>query len=161
MTSLREADQALVSRYVGGALTGQELADFERRLLKEPALRSSVEEQREVQDWFARVRASEPAADAAGRSPSFVDGVIRETRRRVPSDQEGVAGESGDGEQRVVRTARMLLVAAALILGLSLLVATGVLRPGDGDRLAADPARVEQIDRQMESERRDVERQRR
>ena len=163
MKNLSEADQILVSRFTSERLTGQELADFERRLLREPVLRASVDEQREVQDWFAHVRASEsvsPGADVAAGSPGFVEGVMHEARRRSPVEQSGVEelGETQLRERSVIRTARALLVAAALVLGLSLLIAGGVLRPGDGDRLSADPDRVEQIDRQMQLGRSDAER---
>lgn len=155
------ADQAQVSRFLDGQLSGAELAEFERRLLSDRALRDSVEEQRQVQDWFGRVRAGDTAAAVA--TPGFVDEVLREARR-LPSrealeSEPAVPGETQLREKSALRTGRVLVAAAALIMGFALVTASGLLQPSDSGRLDAQQQRLDEIDRAIAEEARRQEEQ--
>ena len=149
------ADQALVSRFLDGQLNGPGLAEFERRLLSEPALRAGVEDQRQVQDWFGQIRAGERDEVAASR-PDLVEQVLREARRLPAREalegEAAVPGETQLRERAAMRTGRVLVSAAALIMGLSLLVAAGLLQPSDSGRLDATEQRVDEIDRAMDED---------
>jgi len=151
---LKEADQRLVSRFVDGDLGAQAKLAFERRLLQEQTLRESVAEQRAVRDWFGR---SESGGDReVVSSCDIADRVLAEARR-LPS-REALAGEAGVlgelelGERAVLLTARWMMLAAAVVLGVSLLFAAELLHASDSRHLdASDTKRIERIDREIEA----------
>jgi anti-sigma factor RsiW len=134
---LSAADQRLAARYIDGELEPAARAAFAGRLPHEPLLRAAVDELAELR---ATLRAlPEPPGAPRGFAPAVLDRV-----RRLPSPVQLQADEL-----EVVRVAHWLLLAAGLILGASLLIVSGLLRPlGDG-RLEAAKEELKQIVEQI------------
>ncbi len=153
MKQLSEADQRLLSRLVDGELAGEELTELERRLLREPRLREAVEGQRETREWFEKVRVQE-SRDGVTVPAGFAARVVEQVRR-LPDREEllaevGELGERESEERTTLSLGRGILAAAALIFGVSLLFAGGLVRPADSDQLeAADDQVIERIDAEM------------
>ncbi len=130
-TPLSAADRALAARFVDGALDTADAIAFRRRIAAEPPLAAAVDELLGMRRMFAADAARTAATTARG---TFVESVLRQTRRLPNVDDEDV-----------VRLARRLLVAAALLLALGVLAASGWLRPTPPGRLEASPGLVEEL----------------
>lgn len=160
---LSRNDEALITRYADGVLTGDALADFERRLLADPALRAAAEAQRETHGWLGRARDAEDrnakGSDANSRrdsvAPGFAGAVLAATRR-LPSREELQAEIDPFVERELshtARTARMLCIAAAVIFGMSLLTWGGLLQDSDPQHLeASDEDRIREIDHAIQQD---------
>lgn len=151
MKGLNEADQMLVSRYVDGELRGDDLVEFERRLLQEPRLREAADGQREVRQWFAQT-----SDDSALTPPSgFAEKALLAARRLPPREallgEVAVRGEVEIDRDAAMRTGKGLLAAAALVLGFSVVFASGLIERQDAGYLQAiDQERIERIDQERE-----------
>ena len=162
MKHLSDEDQRLVSRLVDGELVGEELANLERRLLQERPLREAVEEQRESREWFGRVRDERDPVVPPDFSDRVLAGVRDLPERSVLLHEAAVPGEIEREREGAIVTARALLVAAVLILSLSLAVSGGLMTRSDSGVLeAADSKLVDEIQAEIEeADRRRVSEQR-
>jgi anti-sigma factor RsiW len=134
---LSTADQRLASRYLDGELGAAARAAFAARLPHEPLLRAAVDE-------LAELRATLRAGDEPPGAPRGFAQAVLDRVQRLPSPVQLQAEEL-----EVVRVAHWLVLAAGLILGASLLIVSGLLRPlGDG-RLEAAKEELKQIVEQI------------
>lgn len=141
MTSHPEPDEPTMlsaARYVDGQLSAEARVDFEARLLREPALARAVQATRELRAPFAIVRDDAPPR----LPPDFAARVVVASRRLPTAAERGV----DTADTGTFALARRLLIAAALILGLGLLMFAGLLRHADSGRLEAAPVQQKKLD---------------
>jgi hypothetical protein len=128
MTTNHDNDLVSIGRYVDGEMTATEQFEFEARQRAEPAFADLVAEAEGLRAVFA-VGRSEPA-------PALRPGLAQRVLGRLQR------GDSGDVrievERRIVKVARACLLAAAAVLAVATLFATGVLGRADGGQLQAD-----------------------
>jgi hypothetical protein len=115
-------------------MTGDDLVSFRQRLAAEPALRDIVSEVEELRGWFRRgsVQPHIPA------SPGFTASVLA-AARRLPTREELQAEETNARtyENELVTCARRISSAAAVVLGLALVIFATLNVPRDASRLEA------------------------
>ncbi len=133
-------ERILVSRYVDGEMTGDDLVSFRQRLAAEPALREIVSEAEELRSWFRRGSVLPPIP----ASPGFTASVLA-AARRLPTREELQAEETNARvyENELVTCARRISQAAAVVFGLSLLMFTTLNVPRDANRLVAEPDKLQ------------------
>lgn len=139
MTNLRDEDRLLAARYVDGELEATDVTAFEERLATEPALVAYVTELRDTVAWFA------PGRDEATPTPSegFHQRVLREVRR-LPRADELAGAQPATNVVGFEAACRRIMVAAALLIGVGLLVFGGLLHKADSGELDASPAEIRQ-----------------
>ena len=140
---LREADLLACARYVDDEFDAVQRDQFEQRMAAEPALRAHVEELQGMRGMFR----AEPAP-AVQPSLGFQARVLDEIRRLPTGEQLASVDRAGGIEFESY--CRKFLVAAALIIGIGVLVFAGLLRQADSGELEATPeairAEMEQLD---------------
>jgi anti-sigma-K factor RskA len=123
-------DRILAARFVDGQMPADEQAEFVLRMQARPELRAAVSELQGLRGLFATA-AAEPAPSLR---PGFADRVAQRLRREAGE----VTRASADVEARLVSLARWCVLAAAIVLAIALLFASGALRPADSGKLQAD-----------------------
>lgn len=138
----KDEERLLASRYVDGELGVREASEFEARLAADGELSVLVGELRDDRAWFA------PGRDEAAPAPSegFQARVLRDVRR-LPRGDELSGTEASAGIVSFEVACRRIMVAAALLIGIGLLVFGGLLHAADSGELEASPA---EIQRKME-----------
>ncbi|MFO1053472.1 MAG: hypothetical protein U1F36_14765 [Planctomycetota bacterium] len=138
--------ERMVQRYVDELLDPQSRAAFEARLAADPSLRGAVDDLRSVRSAFraaARVAAPLPSADFRARVMA----------RAASAAEETPTFGTPTVDQGVIRWARRVLIAAAVIAVVSLAFLSGALRRADDGRLQASEADVQKamadLDAQM------------
>lgn len=150
-------ERIVVSRYVDGEMTGDDLVSFRRRLAAEPALREIVSEVEELRGWFRRGSVLPPIP----ASPGFTASVLA-AARRLPTREELQAEETNARtyENELVTCARRISLAAAVVFGLSLLMFATLNVPQDASQLMANPElqlEMDRLDQQIRDEQAGVE----
>ncbi len=127
-------ERILVSRYVDGEMTGDDLVSFRQRLAAEPALREIVSEVEELRGWFRRGSVLPPIP----ASPGFTASVLA-AARRLPTREERQAEDTNARayENELVTCARRISSAAAVVFGLALLTFAALNVTRDANRLEA------------------------
>ncbi len=127
-------ERIVVSRYVDGEMTGDDLVSFRRRLAAEPALREIVSEVEELRSWFRRDAVQPPIPASSG----FIASVLA-AARRLPTREDLQAEETNARtyENELVTCARWISLAAAVVFGLALLTFATLNVPRDANRLEA------------------------
>ncbi|MCA8943509.1 MAG: hypothetical protein KDB80_13175 [Planctomycetes bacterium] len=139
---LKDEVRLLASRYVDEELDDREVVKFEARLAAEPKLREFVAELRDDRAWFAAGKAEAPPTPSEG----FKARVLRDVHR-LPRAEE-LSDEQAPAQTMAFEVAcRRIMVAAALLIGIGLLVFGGLLHTADSGKLDASPA---EIQRKME-----------
>lgn len=136
--TIHDDDQLLLQKYRDGELDESATQRLEQRLLREPALRASLDDYDERSRGFAFGR-----EQAFAPSAGFTAAVLAEVRQlpsRIELEQQEVAG-------RALVICRRVLIAAAILFGIGLCWHAGLFPDGRNDTLEADPAEVE---REME-----------
>ena len=135
---LTHTEELLLHRFLDGELAAAQTAAFEARLAAEPLLRRHLEDARALRAGFAKAQISE----VTGPTPSagFTAGVIA-AALRLPSRQEM---ERDDVVTGLVRGCRRLLIAAAVLFGISLAWHAGLIDGGRSATLEAAPGEVQQ-----------------
>lgn len=136
---LNDADRQSAMRFVDDEMSSDECQKFEARLAKEPALAAVVDDYRGLQSAFVAEPAPQPSA-------GFFERVQREVAAGGPRD--GDLMTEGDAVPASLHDfealCRRLIVAAALLIGLGLLVWGGLIRSADSGKLEASPAEMRQ-----------------
>lgn len=131
------------ARYVDAQLAPEARAEFELRLVREPLLASAVRATQELRAPFSFERQQDPPR----LRPDFAARVLEASRRLTTAAERGViVPDAGATHGGSFSFARRLLVAAALILGLGLLMFAGLLRRADSGRLEAAPVQQKKLD---------------
>ncbi len=119
-------------------MTGDERADFQRRLTREPGLHSAVREVEELSSWFRRGGNLPVPLPTNVPSPGFAHSVIV-AARQLPTRDELLAQDFRDriDEVDLVRCSRRISFAAAMVFGLAVLLFTTVRVQSDASRLEA------------------------
>ncbi len=128
MTKLSEPDRVAVARYLDGETKAEARTAFEARLHAEPALAEALAEANALRGIFACAR-TEPAPVLR---PGLGDRVLQRLQR-----VDGGTTDLGI-ERRVVRLARICVVAAAVIFAFAVLFGSGAARLPDSGHLQAD-----------------------
>lgn len=136
------ADEIAITRFIDCEMSEVDSREFERRLAADARLAEAVRQARELRRMFA------PGRSEAGPEPSseFKTRVMRDVAR-LPSYsdwQDGVVFDMGLWGKRIV-------AAAIIIVGLSMMVYTGLIGPADSGRLEASPAEIEERIRELDS----------
>ncbi len=129
-----ERDGMLAGRYVDGEMSADERRTFEARAADDPKLAGLVRELRAVHDWFVDGPVPRPGPDFRARVLAGALG-----GERTPRDDD-----------RLVRWSRRVVYAAAALIVLGVLVASGLLRPAYSGKLEASPAEVDHAMQQLD-----------
>jgi anti-sigma factor RsiW len=122
-----ERNDVLAGRYIDGEMSPDDRRAFEALLSGEPELAAKIRELRAMREWFVAGPVPRP-------SPHFRDDVLAAALRGASTVADDL---------RLVSWSRRVLYAAAALIVLGILVASGVLRPAYGGKLEASPAEVE------------------
>jgi anti-sigma factor RsiW len=123
---MTRSDEFLIQRLLDGELPEEEARALRERMADDPVLRLTASRQRLVTRFFEA-----GAASRATPPPAFAERVLAAARRPHPVPAE-------------VRLARSLCLAAAFVLGASLLVVLGVVRFGATGVLTAEDRREDE-----------------
>ena len=141
MSSRSRVDEMQIARYLDGEMSAADRAGFESRLQEDAALRAALQAAEES------CRILREACPAPLRAPAGFRSGVLDAVRRMPSREELVQlTTSEENVAQVVAFARRLLVAAAVILGLGLLLGLDLLRADEGAELQADEADQQLMD---------------
>jgi anti-sigma-K factor RskA len=135
-SKLNKSDQALAARYADGEMTGDERADFQQRLAREPGLQRVVREVEELSSWFRR--GGNLPVPVNVPSPGFNHSVIV-AARQLPTRDELLAQDVRElaAEVDLVSYSRRVSFAAAVVFGFAVLLFTSVRIQSDASRLEA------------------------
>src|SRR5262245_63790693 len=128
---LTHADELLLHRFLDGEMDSAQAVAFEARLAAEPRLRLRLEDERALRAGFAAAHAGGPAPRAG-----FTAGVLA-AARCLPSRQQLKRDEV---VAEFVRACRRVLVAAAVLFGISLAWHAGLMNGRRSDTLQAAPS---------------------
>ena len=132
---LTHADELLLHRFLDGEMDSAQAVAFEARLAAEPPLRRRLEDARALRAGFAGAHAGGPTPRAG-----FTAGVLA-AARCLPSRPEL---KRDDVVVEFVRTCRRVLIAAAVLFGISLAWHAGLMNSRRSDTLTAAPNEIEQ-----------------
>ena len=128
---LTHDDELMLHRFLDGEMDSAQAVAFEARLAAEPRLRRHLDDARALRAGFAEAHVGGPAPRAG-----FTAGVLAATRC-LPSRQQLKRDEV---VAELVRTCRRVLIAAAVLLGLSLALHAGLVNSRRSDTLEAVPS---------------------
>jgi len=128
---LTHADELLLHRFLDGEMDSAQAVAFEARLAAEPRLRRSLEDATALRAGFAAAHAGGPAPRAG-----FTAGVLA-AARCLPSRQQM---KRDDVAADFVRACRRVLIAAAVLFGISLAWHAGLVNSRRSDTLQAAPS---------------------
>jgi len=132
---LTHADELLLHRFLDGEMDSAQAVAFEARLAAEPRLRRRLEDESALRAGFAAAHAGGPAPRAG-----FTAGVLA-AARRLPSRQQI---ERDDVTADFVRACRRVLIAAAVLFGISLVWYAGLMSSRSDTLQAVDSREVQQ-----------------
>jgi anti-sigma factor RsiW len=127
---LTHADELLLHRFLDGEMDSAQAVAFEARLAAEPRLRRRLEDETNLRAGFAAAHAGGPAPRAG-----FTAGVLA-AARCLPSRQQLKRDEV---VVEFVRTCRRVLIAAAVLFGISLAWYAGLMDSRRSATLEAVP----------------------
>lgn len=150
-------ERIVVSRYVDGEMTGDDLVSFRQRLAAEPALREIVSEVEDLRSWFRPGAVLPPIPASSGFTAT-----VLAAARRLPTTEELQAEETDARayENELVTCARRISLAAAVVFGLALLLFATLNVPRDASQLIAKPAlrlEMDRLDQQIRDQQAGVE----
>jgi anti-sigma factor RsiW len=143
-----KAELLLIGRFVDGELGGVEHAAFARRVAADADLRAAIDDLRKHRRL---VRSADDAVGPMAGVPVGFAARVLDSVRRMPSREELVRlSDEGDWIAEVVGFARRLVVAAAVILGVALLLGLLALGAPDTENLSASATEeLRQIDQRV------------
>ena len=127
---LTHADELLLHRFLDGEMDSAQAVAFEARLAAEPVLRRGLEDATALRAGFAAAHAGGPAPRAG-----FTAGVLA-AARGLPSRQQM---KRDDVTADFVRASRRVLIAAAVLFGISLAWFAGLVSSRRSGTLEAVP----------------------
>ncbi|MHC5063826.1 MAG: anti-sigma factor [Planctomycetota bacterium] len=131
-----------IARFIDAEMSEAEKNGFEQRLAADASLAEAVRQARELRSLF------KPGREDAGLEPTpeFKSRVMRDVAK-LPSYrdwQDGVLLDLGIWGKRIV-------AAAIIIIGLSLMVYSGLIGPADSGRLEASTGEIEERIRELDA----------
>ena len=127
---LTHSDELLLHRFLDGEMDSAQAVAFEARLAAEPRLRRRLEDESALRAGFAVAHAGAPAPRAG-----FTAGVLA-AARCLPSRQQL---KRDDVVVELVRACRRVLIAAAVLFGISLVWHGGLMNSRRSSTLEAAP----------------------
>ena len=142
MSRVRKNDQIEIDRYLDGELGDDAARRFEARLQQEPALREALGEAEAQRRFFVEDRDEVARQATVGLADAVMQQVATFPRRkdlmRLVDSEEFEVSVAGFG--------RRVAAAAALLIGLAIVVGLSFMRPASDDSLQAVDDKIRQID---------------